>query len=52
MAHKSYLTFDDVKVMTRLSKKELKKKLKEKQIVAIYDEDEIRQALDEYIAKG
>lgn len=50
--HKSYLTFDDVKVMTRLSKKELKKKLKEKQIVAIYDEDEIRQALDEYIAKG
>lgn len=50
--HKSYLTFDDVKTMTGLSKKELKKKLKEKQIVARYDEDEIRQALDEYIAKG
>ena len=46
---KSYLTFDDVRRLTGLSKKELKKKLKEKQIVAMYDEDAIRQAFDEDI---
>lgn len=49
---KSYLTFDDVRILTGLSKKELKKKLKEKQIVAMYDEDAVRQAFDEDIAKG
>lgn len=37
-------------MMLRRWKKELKKKLKEKQIVAMYDEEEIRQGLDEYIA--
>lgn len=46
---KSYLTFDDVRRLTGLSKKELKKKLKEKQIVAMYDEDAVRQAFDEDI---
>lgn len=46
---KSYLTFDDVRILTGLSKKELKKKLKEKQIVAMYDEDAVRQAFDEDI---
>ena len=46
---KSYLTFDDVRILTGLSKKELKKKLKEKQIVAMYDEDVVRQAFDEDI---
>lgn len=49
---KSYLTFDDVRMLTGLSKKELKKKLKEKQIVAMYDEDKIRQVFAEDIAKG
>ena len=47
--YKSYLTFDDVRILTGLSKKELKKKLKEKQIVAMYDEDAVRQAFDEDI---
>lgn len=47
-----YLKFDDVRILTGLSKKELKKKLKEKQIVAMYDEDAVRQAFDEDIAKG
>lgn len=46
---KSYLTFDDVRRLTGLSKKELKKKLKEKQIVAMYEEDVVRQAFDEDI---
>ena len=46
---KSYLTFDDVRRLTGLSKKELKKKLKEKQIVAMYEEDAVRQAFDEDI---
>ena len=46
---KSYLTFDDVRRLTGLSKKELKKKLKEKQIVAMYDEDAVRQAFDEEV---
>ena len=50
--HKNYMTFNDIKSMTGLSRKELKKKLKEKQIMAMYDKEEIRQALDEYIVKG
>ena len=49
---KSYLTFDDIRTLTGLSKKELKKKLKEKQIVAMYDEDAVRQAFGEDMTTG
>ena len=49
---KQYITIDDIKLMTGLSKKAIKKKLKKKEIFALYDEEEIRKVFDGYIGKG
>lgn len=47
--NKSYLTLKEIRKMTGLSKRKLKKEMKEKQIKAQYDEDEIREAFEKYI---